>query len=159
MGHRLICAIPAIVIFTFPFAARADLTGSVTLVPNDRFSFDTGVTTNGNVATGDVRFNSNNLVSQGDVVGIYNYRTSGAAGPTLYNGLTQQALSALSYSTTLTLNAAALVVGDVFAVHTVGGYYAKVADHCVHPRVERGSLYSRIPHVAIYDVWRCSRGC
>jgi hypothetical protein len=43
----------------------------------------------------------------------------------MYNSLTQQALAALSY-TDLTLNTAALVVGDVFAVHTAGGFYAKV---------------------------------
>src|SRR5947207_15622260 len=43
----------------------------------------------------------------------------------MYNSLTQQAIPAASY-TEATLNTAALVVGDVFAVHTVAGYYAKV---------------------------------
>jgi uncharacterized protein (TIGR03437 family) len=73
------------------------LVGTVTLASADRFSFDTGVTTS-------------------------------AAGATLYNSLTQQTLATLpagSY-TEATLNTAALVVGDVFAVHTVAGYYAKV---------------------------------
>jgi uncharacterized protein (TIGR03437 family) len=101
---------------------NADLVGTVTLAGGDRFSFDIGVTS---TTGGDVRFSGTSLISQGNV-GIYNYKTSGAAGTTLYNSLTQQTLSALSYSTTLTLNAAALVVGDVFAVHTTGGYYAKV---------------------------------
>ncbi len=61
-------------------------------------------------------------------VGIFNYKTSGAAGTAQYNSLTQQVLAAIpaaSYAGA-TLNNAALVVGDVFAVHTTAGYYAKV---------------------------------
>jgi len=121
-------ALPAVVALALPFAARADLVGTVTLVSGDRYSFDTGETFGAGSAAGDVRFSGTSVLSQGDV-GIYNYKTSGAAGTTLYNSLTQQTLSTLpasSYSTTATLNAAALVVGDVFAVHTAGGYYAKV---------------------------------
>jgi len=121
-------AVPAILALAFPFAVRADLVGTVTLVSGDRYSLDTGQTFPTGSAAGDIRFSGTSVVSQGDV-GIYNYKTSGAAGTTLYNSLTQQTLSSLpasSYSTTATLNAAALVVGDVFAVHTTGGYYAKV---------------------------------
>jgi len=121
-------AVPAILALAFPFAARADLVGTVTLVSGDRYSLDTGQTFASGSSAGDIRFSGTSVVSQGDV-GIYNYKTSGAAGTTLYNSLTQQALSTLpasSYSTTATLNAAALVVGDVFAVHTTAGYYAKV---------------------------------
>jgi len=128
MRHRFGFAVPAIVALAFPFAARADLVGTVTLVSGDRYSLDTGQTFATGSAAGDIRFSGTSLISQGDV-GIYNYKTSGAAGTTLYNSLTQQVLSALpasSYSTTATLNAAALVVGDVIAVHTTGGYYAKV---------------------------------
>ena len=124
MRHRFILAVPAIVAFAFPFAARADLVGTVTLATGDRFSFDTGVTLPNGSASGDVRFSGTSVAPQGSV-GIFNYRTSGAAGTAMYNSLTQQALAALSY-TELTLNTAALVVGDVFAVHTAGGFYAKV---------------------------------
>jgi hypothetical protein len=124
MRHRFILAVPAIVAFAFPFAARADLVGTVTLASGDRFSFDTGVTFPTGSASGDVRFSGTSVAPQGSV-GIFNYRTSGAAGTAMYNSLTQQALAALSY-TEATLNTAALVVGDVFAVHTGGGYYAKV---------------------------------
>jgi len=122
-------AVPAIVALAFPFAVRADLVGTVTLMSGDRYSLDTGETFPTGSASGDIRFSGNSVVSQGNIVGIYNYKTSGAAGTTLYNSLTQQQLSTLpagSYSTTATLNAAALVVGDVFAVHTAGGLYAKV---------------------------------
>ena len=122
-------AVPVILALAFPFAARADLVGTVTLVSGDRYSLDTGETFAAGSSAGDIRFSGTSVVSQGDVVGIYNYKTSGTAGTTLYNSLTQQALSTLpagSYSTTVTLNAAALVVGDVFAVHTTGGNYAKV---------------------------------
>jgi uncharacterized protein (TIGR03437 family) len=124
MRHRFILAVPAIVAFAFPFAARADLVGTVTLASGDRFSFDTGVTFPTGSASGDVRFSGTSVLPQGSV-GIFNYRTSGAAGTAMYNSLTQQALAALSY-TDATLNTAALVVGDVFAVHTAGGFYAKV---------------------------------
>src|SRR5207244_3172313 len=39
-----IFAVSAIVALAFPFAARADLVGTVTLVTGDRYSFDIGVT-------------------------------------------------------------------------------------------------------------------
>src|ERR1043166_3913667 len=121
-------AVPAIVVLAFPFIVRADLVGTVTVASGDRYSLDTGETFAAGSSAGDIRFSGTSVVSQGEV-GIYNYKTSGAAGTTLYNSLTQQALASLpagSYSTTTTLNAAALVVGDVFAVHTSAGFYAKV---------------------------------
>jgi uncharacterized protein (TIGR03437 family) len=121
-------AVPAIVGLALSFAARADLVGTVTLASGDRYSFDTGETFSAGSAAGDIRFSGTSVASQGNV-GIYNYKTSGAAGTTLYNSITQQTLSALpssSYSTSATLNAAALVAGDVLAVHTTGGYFAKV---------------------------------
>ena len=121
-------AVPAIVVLAFPFIVRADLVGTVTMASGDRYSLDTGETFAAGSSAGDIRFSGTSVVSQGEV-GIYNYKTSGAAGTTLYNSLNQQALASLpagSYSTTTTLNAAALVVGDVFAVHTSAGFYAKV---------------------------------
>src|SRR5262245_15414362 len=126
MRQRVISALSAIVAMAFPFAARADLSGTVTLNMGDRFSFDTGVTSSTNPGT-DVRFSGTSLVPLNNV-GIFNYRTSGAAGTTLYNSITQQTLTAVPASsyTETTLANAALVVGDVFAVHTIGGYYAKV---------------------------------
>src|SRR5260370_31441480 len=126
MRHRFILAVPAIVALAFPFAARADLVGTVTLATGDRFSFDTGVTSPNGSAAGDVRFSGTSLAPQANI-GIFNFKTSGAAGATQYNSLTQQALAAIpaaSYTETA-LNTAALVVGDVFAVHTTGGNYAK----------------------------------
>ena len=126
MRHRFVFTVPAIIAFAFPFAARADLAGTVTLTMGERFSFDTGVTSTTNPGT-DVRFSGTSLVPQTNV-GIFNYKTTGAAGTTLYNSLTQQMLAAIPASsyTETTLTNAALVVGDVFAVHTLAGYYAKV---------------------------------
>ena len=124
MRYRFIFAVSAIVTLAFPFATRADLVGTVTLVTGDRYSFDIGVTYNAGSASGDIRFSGTSVAPQASV-GIFNYKTSGAAGTAMYNSLTQQALAALSY-TEATLNTAALVVGDVFAVHTGGGLYAKV---------------------------------
>jgi hypothetical protein len=125
--HRFARIVPALVAFAFPFAARADLVGTVTLSTGERFSFDTGVTFNAGSAAGDIRFSGTSVNPQASVE-IYNFKTSGAAGTAQYNSLTQQALAAIpaaSY-TTGPLNTAALVVGDVFAVHTLGGFYAKV---------------------------------
>src|SRR5438067_12296136 len=127
MRNRFILAVPALLAFAFPFSACADLVGTVTLTGGERFSFDTGVTTSAATAAGDLRFSGTGLLPQPNV-GIFNFKTSGAAGAAQYNSLTQQALAAIpaaSY-TEATLNTAALVVGDVFAVHTVAGYYAKV---------------------------------
>jgi uncharacterized protein (TIGR03437 family) len=121
-------AVPAILALVFPFAAWADLAGTVTLSGGDRFVLDTGEVLSTNTTAGDLRFTTNSLVSQGNA-GIFNYKTSGSAGTTLYNSLTQQMLSSMpaaNYSTTANLNGAALVVGDVIAVHTNGGFYAKV---------------------------------
>ena len=74
-------AVPAIVALAFPFAARADLVGTVTLATGDRFSFDTGVTFTTGSAAGDIRFSGTSVAPQGSV-GIFNYKTSGAAGTT-----------------------------------------------------------------------------
>ena len=121
MHHRFILPIFAVAALAFPFAARADLTGTVTLTMGDRFSFDTGVTSSTNPGT-DVRFSGTSLVPQSNI-GIFNYKTTGSAGTTLYNSLTQQMLAAMPASsyTETTLTNAALVVGDVFAVHTTAG--------------------------------------
>src|ERR1700681_2634996 len=97
MRHRFICAAPAMIAFSFPFAARADLAGTVTLASGDRFSFDTGVTFSAGSAAGDVRFSGTSLAPQANI-GIFNYKTSGAAGTTMYNSLTQQALAAIPAS-------------------------------------------------------------
>ena len=75
MRHRFILAVPAIVAFAFPFAARADLVGTVTLASGDRLSFDTGVTFPTGSASGDVRFSGTSAAPQGSV-GIFNYGSS-----------------------------------------------------------------------------------
>ena len=50
MRQRFFWALSAIVAMAFPFGARADLSGTVTLTMGDRFSFDTGVTSTTNPA-------------------------------------------------------------------------------------------------------------
>jgi uncharacterized protein (TIGR03437 family) len=60
-------------------------------------------------------------------VTAYNFGTSGTAGTTQYANLTLQSLSAIPASQfTKTAMQAQLVMGDVFAVHTSAGNYAKV---------------------------------
>src|SRR5437879_1712546 len=96
MRLRFIFAVSAIVTLAFAFVARADLIGTVTLTMGDRFSFDTGVTSSTNPGT-DVRFSGTSLVPQSNI-GIFNFKTSGAAGTTLYNSITQQTLAAMPAS-------------------------------------------------------------
>jgi uncharacterized protein (TIGR03437 family) len=123
MRHRFVFAVPAIVALVFPFAARADLVGTVSLMNLYSLSLDKGVTILSPVL-GDIWLTDLNLRVVGSA-GIFNYRTSGAAGTAMYNSLTEQALAALSYGNAM-LSASALVVGDVFAVRTNGGNFAKV---------------------------------
>src|SRR5690242_175429 len=113
MRQRFTWALGAMVAMSFPFTAHADLSGTVTLTMADRFSFDTGVTSSTNPGT-DVRFSGTSLVPQSNI-GIFNYKTSGAAGTTLFNSLTQQTLAAVPASsyTETTLGNAALILGDV----------------------------------------------
>ena len=80
MRSRLIWALSSIVAMAFPFAARADLSGTVTLTQGDRFSLDTGITSSTNPGT-DLRFSGTSLIPQSNI-GIFNYKTSGAAGTT-----------------------------------------------------------------------------
>jgi uncharacterized protein (TIGR03437 family) len=124
--RRRFFVVSAIITLASPFAARADLSGTVTLTQGDRFSFDIGVISATNPGT-DVRFSGTSVVPQNNI-GIFNFKTSGAAGSTQYDSITQQTLAAIPASsyTETTLASVALVVGDVFAVHTTAGYYAKV---------------------------------
>jgi hypothetical protein len=111
----------AAVAILLPVALRADLTGTVTLQSGSTFSFDTGATA---ASGGDILFTGTNITFQGSATG-YSFT---AVGATEYSGLSQSLLSGFPSSlyTQSAISGGALVVNEVFAVHTIGGNYAKV---------------------------------
>jgi uncharacterized protein (TIGR03437 family) len=114
----------AILAYSLPIVAFADVTGSPTLQATTALNLDTGATSG---SGGDLLWNGTILTPQG-TAGIFNFLVSGSIGPTLYASITQQQLSVIAvgnYKMT-GLGGASLAVGVVFGVHTNGGNYAKV---------------------------------
>jgi uncharacterized protein (TIGR03437 family) len=105
-----------------PIAALADVTGTPTLTANTALSLDTGTAGS---SGGDILWSGSSLTSQGNA-GIYNI---GNFGPVEYaelmSGSILSAFPGSLYSKSA-VAASALPVGDVFAVQTNGGNYAKV---------------------------------
>lgn len=114
----------AILAYSLPIVAFADVTGSPTLQATTALNLDTGATS---ASGGDLLWNGTTLTPQGSA-GVYNFLVSGSIGPTLYASITQQSLSVLSIQlyTMTGLGGTSLAVGAVFGVHTNGGNYAKV---------------------------------
>ncbi|MGD0870615.1 MAG: hypothetical protein ABSB88_13740 [Bryobacteraceae bacterium] len=103
-----------------PIAALADVTGTPTLAANTALSLDTGATSS---SGGDLLWSGTSLTPQGNAT-AYNI---GPGGPSTYSLYTQQVLSALgSLYSKSAIPASSLAVGDVFAVKTNGGNYAKL---------------------------------
>ncbi|MGA3016923.1 MAG: hypothetical protein ABSF62_07365 [Bryobacteraceae bacterium] len=103
-----------------PIAALADVTGTPTLTAGNTLSLDTGATSS---SGGDILWNSSGITPQGSAT-AYNLGPGGAAAYATY---TQALLSGLgSLYSKSAIAASSLPVGDVFAVKTNGGNYAKV---------------------------------
>jgi uncharacterized protein (TIGR03437 family) len=104
-----------------PMAALADVTGTPTLAAGTALSLDTGATSS---SGGDVLWSGTSLTPQGSA-GAYNLGNLGLA---TYSTLPQSTLSALPSSlyTKSAIAIGSLPVGEVLAVKTNGGNYAKV---------------------------------
>ena len=103
-----------------PIAALADVTGTPTLAANTALSLDTGTTSS---SGGDILWSGTSMTPQGSA-GAFNI---GPGGATAYATYTQAILSTLgSLYSKSAIPASSLAVGDVFAVKTNGGNYAKV---------------------------------
>src|SRR5580704_11911566 len=100
-------------------ATFADQSGNVTLTENHYLDLDTGAIS---TAGGDVFWNGTGLAAQGRA-GLYNL---GRFGSRVFKSLTAHAAARAPYNATQ-IPAGALIVGDVFGVHTNGGHYAKVS--------------------------------
>jgi len=110
----------AVIALALPIAALADVTGTPTLAANTALSLDTGATSS---SGGDILWSGTSIAPQGNAT-AYNIGPGGAAA---YSAYTQAILSALgSFYSKSAISAGSLAVGDVFAVKTNGGNYAKV---------------------------------
>ena len=100
-------------------ATFADQSGNVTLTENHYLDLDTGAIS---TAGGDVFWNGTGLAAQGRA-GLYNL---GRFGSRVFKSITAHAAARAPYNATR-IPAGALIVGDIFGVHTNGGHYAKVS--------------------------------
>jgi len=108
-----------VTILTLPVAARADLTGTVTLAAGTAFSFDTGNTSS---SGGDILFSATGIAFQSSAKGL----NLGNLGSTDYNSITQTVVQGIALGESSTsIPAASLVVGDIFVVTSNGGNTAK----------------------------------
>ncbi|MBZ5607832.1 MAG: hypothetical protein LAP38_06225, partial [Acidobacteriia bacterium] len=114
----------AILASSFPLVAWADLSGTVTLGANTSLNLDTGKTGS---SGGDFLWNGTLLTPQGKA-GAFNFFTSADAGPTQFNNLTQATVSSIlpNLFSSGPIPSNLLTVGDILAVHTNGGNYAKL---------------------------------
>ena len=116
--------IPTIAIAVFalalalPIAALADVTGTPTLAAGTALSLDTGASSS---SGGDILWSGTSMTPQSSA-GAYNLGNLGLA---TYSTLPQSTFASLPYSKSA-IPASSLAVGDVFAVKTNGGNYAKL---------------------------------
>jgi uncharacterized protein (TIGR03437 family) len=107
----------ALLAAALPVALRADLTGTPTVSSGGRFSFDSGASV---TSGGDILFNGTTIAPQG-TAGVFNLTSAASSS---YSSLTQASLS--TFASLYSATAFTPTVNDVFAVHTIGGNYAKV---------------------------------
>jgi uncharacterized protein (TIGR03437 family) len=121
----------AVLVFTFPIAALADVTGTPTLSANTTLSLDTGATV---TSGGDISWNGTALTVVGSATDVDLAATplgSSYSGQSGYTNLVQAGSTLISqYSALLAsyLAASAITpaVNDILIVHTNGGNYAAV---------------------------------
>ena len=99
-------------------SAWADQYGTKTLAPSESLNLDTGAVS---PTGGDIQWNGTALTPQGQAA-VFNV---GKYGSRLFKAIRTRSASAAHYSAT-PIPGGILVSGDVFAVHTNGGHYAKV---------------------------------
>ena len=119
--YRNHCLAVAVLSTAFPAAAWGDLSGHAKLAANTSLNLDTGVTAS---TGGDILFTGSSINPQGSA-GAVNFSEPGFVE---FDALTLAGLSMITlinYSQN-PLSGTSLAAGDVFAVYTNGGHYAKV---------------------------------
>jgi uncharacterized protein (TIGR03437 family) len=122
MSRQGRCATLAIFAFTFPVVLLADVSGTTTLTANMALNLDAGTT---GASGGDLLWNGSTLTPQGSATAA---ALPGASGATAYAAITQTVLSILpsSFFSSAPLSGSTLAVGNIIAVKTKGGNYAKL---------------------------------
>ncbi len=121
----------AALVFTFPIAALADVTGTPTLSANTTLSLDTGATV---TSGGDISWNGTAITPQGSATAVDAASTPYASvfsGQSGYTALVAEGKSLISefgseFGTYLTASPFTPAVNDIIVVHTNGGNYAAV---------------------------------
>jgi uncharacterized protein (TIGR03437 family) len=119
--YRNRCWAVAVLAAALPTAAWADLSGYATLGVDTSLSLDTGVTAS---TGGDIFFTGTSILLGGSAQAV----NFGAPGYVEFDALTLGGLSMITlinYSQS-PIGGTSLTTGDVFAVYTNGGHYAKV---------------------------------
>src|SRR5580704_16405170 len=115
----------AVLVFTFPIAALADVTGTPTLSANTTLSLDTGATV---TSGGDISWNGTSITPQGSAVGIDATPLAGISGASGYSTVTSALITTLAASFGGLLSNSPITpnVNDLLVVKTNGGNYAKI---------------------------------
>jgi uncharacterized protein (TIGR03437 family) len=119
--YRNHCLAVAVLSTALPTAAWADLSGNATLAVDTSLSLDTGVTAS---TGGDIFFTGTSILLGGSAEAV----NFGEPGYVEFDALTLAGLSMITlinYSQS-PIGGTSLTAGDVFAVYTNGGHYAKV---------------------------------
>jgi uncharacterized protein (TIGR03437 family) len=115
----------AVLVFTFPIAALADVTGTPTLSANTTLSLDTGATV---TSGGDISWSGTSITPQGSAVGVDATPLAGLSGATGYSTVTSSLINSLAAQFGGLLSASPITpaVNDLLIVKTNGGNYAKI---------------------------------
>jgi uncharacterized protein (TIGR03437 family) len=115
----------AVLVFTFPIAALADVTGTPTLSANTSLSLDTGTTAS---SGGDISWNGTTLTPQGSAVGVDATPLAGISGASGYSTVTSALITSLAAQFGGLLSSSPITpnVNDLLVVKTNGGNYAKI---------------------------------
>ena len=108
----------ALMMLAVPVSALADISSTATLSSGNGLSLDTGTVTN---SSPDLLYSGGNIAPQGKATAF----NVGNLGSSFFGTITQSTLTAFVYSSA-PIQSASLVTGDIFAVKTNAGNYAKV---------------------------------
>src|SRR5712691_11474070 len=124
LPQQLGFAVLAILMFTLPFVALADVSGTTTLQANARLNLDTGTTV---TSGGDLLWSGSTLTPQGSV-GVWNFSAFGGSGDSVYASLTQASVTSVPAGllSSSPIPSSSLAVGTILLARTNGGNYAKV---------------------------------
>jgi uncharacterized protein (TIGR03437 family) len=114
----------AVLALVFPLAALADFSNTQTISSGQYLNLATGAA--GSSSTGaDFLFSGTSITPQGSA-GFFSFGPSGSGASSVYGEFTGTTLPFLGTYTSTPITGSNLVAGEIFAVKTNTGYYAKV---------------------------------